>query len=529
MTATAPTDACPACGGALEPAFEVRGVPVHACRHCRTLVTIGTEASFDLYSGPGYYVNESFGSHGDAFHGYRDYLADRRNGDQKFGAVLAQIERLVGVGRLVDVGAGPGFLVDVAVRRGWTAIGVDVNRWAVDYASDHVGVEVHHGTLTDLELADSSFDAVTMLDLLEHVREPGKLVDEAVRVIRPGGVLCILTPDAGSLIARLLRSRWPEMARVSEHLVLFSSRGLETLLRQRGVVPVARTTVGKRSSVATLLADADPIAPRFLRSIRRVVGERLGSMELRVDPRGKVAVFAVRTENDAVVEDLAKLAQARRLTDWLGAQFAQDVRGRVLEVGAGIGTFTDQLLANGAESVVAVEPDPATAATLEGRFAADERVKVLRDELPELSLLAARGDAFDLVVCQNVLEHIDDDGTAVARMAALLAPGGSLDLLVPAHPALFGSLDRAYEHRRRYTRARVEQLVREAGLEMVNAHSFNALGIVGWWTSGRVRARRLDDRALRAFDTLVPVWRRIEDALKPPVGLSLVVRARRPG
>jgi 2-polyprenyl-3-methyl-5-hydroxy-6-metoxy-1,4-benzoquinol methylase len=518
---------CPACGGDLAASFVVRGFQIVRCRSCATLVVTSAGEASALYTGSSYYVNSAFGERDDAFNGYRDYLADRAHSEEKFSSVLARIEQLIGTGTLVDVGAGPGFLVEVAGRRGWAASGVDVNEWAVDYARTIVGVDVRRATLAGLQLPEDSVDAITMLDLLEHVRDPAALIHEAARVLRPGGVLCVVTPDAGSAVARALRARWPEVARVPEHLVLFSGGGLATLLRSQGLAPVASGTVGKRSTLSTLLADADPIAPAVLRRARRLLGSRLGSIELRVNPRGKVAVFAVRSD-DAVVEDLAKLAGATRLSNWMAEQFAADVRGAVLEVGAGIGTFTSRLVDAGAAAVTAVEPDPACATTLQRRFAAESRVNVVRDELPDLPVLAERGLTFDLIVCQNVLEHIDDDQRAVAGMAARLRPGGMLDLLLPAHPRLFGSLDREYEHRRRYTRRRAELLLGAAGLEVVEMHSFNALGIVGWWASGRLVASRLDTRALKAFDAVVPLWRWIEAGLRPRVGLSLVVRARKP-
>ena len=67
---------------------------------------------------------------------------------------------------------------------------------------------------------------------------------------------------------------------------------------------------------------------------------------------------------------------------------------------------------------------------------------------------AAKG--IDTIVCLNVLEHVEDDRGALRRLHAALAPGGRLLLLVPAHEWLYGAIDRAIDHHRRYERAGLE-------------------------------------------------------------------------
>jgi SAM-dependent methyltransferase len=175
-----------------------------------------------------------------------------------------------------------------------------------------------------------------------------------------------------------------------------------------------------------------------------------------------------------------------------------------------------------------VEPEPSFAELLERRFAGDGRVTVVREGLPESSALARNPSTFGMALCQNVLEHIDDDAGALRAIAASLRPGGRLALLVPAHPRLFGSLDRAYGHHRRYTRKRLAALVEASGLELLELYSFNLLGVGGWWVRSRLGARSLGTRSLGAYELLLPVWRPLERRLRPPVGLSLIAHARKP-
>ena len=224
--------------------------------------------------------------------------------------------------------------------------------------------------------------------------------------------------------------------------------------------------------------------------------------------------------------DLDELSKATRLSDWMFDQFRELARGRVAEVGAGIGTFSSRLLAQ-SDELLLIETDPRAAEELQRRFGSDPKVTISQEEVPGCELLAAGG--FDMVLAQNVLEHILDDGAAVREMADAAVPGGAVCLLVPAHPRLYGALDRRYGHHRRYTRARLRALLEDAGLEVRSLYSFNLLGVAGWLVKRRQREPRLDAPSLRAYEALVRFWRPLEERRRPPVGLSLVATAVKPG
>ena len=225
--------------------------------------------------------------------------------------------------------------------------------------------------------------------------------------------------------------------------------------------------------------------------------------------------------------DLDELARARRLRAWMYDQYGDGARGRVAEVGPGLGTFSERLLASQIESLHLVEPDPSFAELLERRFGDDPRVTLARESLPDAPSLRNGHRGLDFIVCQNVLEHVEDDGAALATLADALNPGGQLAMILPAGPRLYGSLDESYGHYRRYTPERVQALVSQAGLELEHVRPFNLLGVAGWWARNLVGAKSLGGGSLRAYERLLTIWRPLEDRLRPPVGLSLVVRARR--
>lgn len=225
--------------------------------------------------------------------------------------------------------------------------------------------------------------------------------------------------------------------------------------------------------------------------------------------------------------DLAELAKAHRLSDWMFAQFRPHAHGRAAEVGAGIGTFSQRLLQAGVDELLLLEPDPALAGVLREKLGSDPRVRIAEESLPVAASLQP-GTDLDFVLCQNVLEHIGDDGAALGTLAGSLRPGGRLTVLVPAHPRLYNSLDRAYSHHRRYSRERLRALAGQSGLEVTALYSFNLLGVAGWWVKGRRGASQLGSGSLRAYEALVRAWRPVEDRLGLPWGLSLVLQARRP-
>ena len=224
--------------------------------------------------------------------------------------------------------------------------------------------------------------------------------------------------------------------------------------------------------------------------------------------------------------DLAALAQAERLADWMYSQFAASVRGEVCEIGPGVGTFSQRILDAGVNSLHLVEPSEEATDHLRLRFGSDPRVSIVSELLPEAPSM--RPESFDFVLAQNVLEHIEDDGGAAAEVAASLRPGGRFGVLVPAHPRLYSALDTAYGHHRRYTRPRLRGILEGAGLRVLELHSFNMLGIAGWWAKKVTGSTHLDPRSLSVYEQLVRVWRPVEDRLSPRWGLSLIAIAERP-
>lgn len=222
--------------------------------------------------------------------------------------------------------------------------------------------------------------------------------------------------------------------------------------------------------------------------------------------------------------ELAAMAYARNYYRWIALQFAPHLGRSVVEVGAGQGTFSAQLLSLPIESLCLLEPAKNLVPTLTARFEDDPRVDVRRAYLEDLRPSSPP----ESIVAVNVLEHIEDDREWLACARSLLRPGGALLLFVPAMQGLYGSLDRAFEHYRRYALAGLRDLVGEAGFRIVTIRRVNSLGVAAWFLAGRVlRSTSLSMRSVSAYDRLVLPWLlRLEERVPPPIGQSILLAAR---
>jgi SAM-dependent methyltransferase len=152
---------------------------------------------------------------------------------RNFLGILKQLESLApGKGPLFDVGAATGILLDLARSRGWQPDGIEPSAWAVRVAGAKYGLTLRQGPFESASLPRDRYAAVTMVDIIEHTPIPFEAVNKAGQILRPGGLLALVTPDIHSASARIAGRGWWHLR--PAHLAYFSRASLAALLGRAG-------------------------------------------------------------------------------------------------------------------------------------------------------------------------------------------------------------------------------------------------------------------------------------------------------
>ncbi|MEO6494507.1 MAG: class I SAM-dependent methyltransferase [Ilumatobacteraceae bacterium] len=211
--------------------------------------------------------------------------------------------------------------------------------------------------------------------------------------------------------------------------------------------------------------------------------------------------------------------------EWLRSLLEPAAHGRVIELGAGVGTFTVALLET-ATHVVAVEPSARQGAVLVESTAHDHRITPIIGYAPD----AISHGPFDGAVLSNVLEHIEDDEPTLREMFEMLKPGGAIAVFSPAFGLLMSDFDRSIGHVRRYRKRDLVQRFERVGFEVTDARYVNMPGFFAWLLIARLcRQRPTGWRLSRFYDRMfVPKARWLESKVRAPFGQSVLVIGRVP-
>ncbi len=377
-------------------------------------------------------------------------------------------------------------------------------------------------------------------DALERVRSDITVIQDAdpsypteyERLIRP-----IAQDDADAVFARRTGGGRPLADVALAHLANFVTDAplVDPLSGQRAFRTEALKSV-------QLNADGDDIDPEI---VVKLSAQLFRFAEVPVElprfprqpllsqlARARTLLRYATTSNDAdnLHEGYNTLARmdsgAPNYNAWLGRRFREHCGRRVLEIGAGIGTITAQIEA-GRELVIALEVDRFFVDRLRNRFRGKPHIRPYLSDVALADWEGLRNERIDTIVLSNVLEHIPDDLGALRRFRQILQPGGSLVILVPALPALFGAIDEAVGHHRRYTAESLRRALEDTGFSIDTLEWMNLVGIPGWFVNSRLlRRRSVPPLQLRLYDRLAPYIARAESHVRLPIGMSLFAVAR---
>ncbi len=204
--------------------------------------------------------------------------------------VVRMLEREVPPGRLLDIGCGVGVLLAAAAPR-WQARGVEPSKWAVRHAREVFKLDVIEGSVDSARFPDGSFDAVTLLDVIEHLPDPTRVLTEIHRILRPGGAFYIYTPDIGAPVARLMGRWWWGLR--AAHLYYFSGATLPALLTKVGFEVRSVRHIGRRFTFGYWLSRMTGYAPRTVGVLMRLCRlVRLDRLPLYINTFDSMGVIA---------------------------------------------------------------------------------------------------------------------------------------------------------------------------------------------------------------------------------------------
>lgn len=258
---------CPLCAGHKQIDFlEVNSYRIVRCVTCGFLFVSPSPTSQQLQS---FYQQGEYYTGGTL--GYSNYMGERRLHERLALRRLRTIERLCpGRGRLLDVGCAAGFFLHVAQQRGWEPFGVELSNEMVSYATQLIGRPIA-GSLSELQAAPHSFDAITLWEYIEHIPDPNDEIERLTALLRPGGILALSTPNTGYWTAVHQPQQWREY-KPPAHLGFFTDRSLRQMLEGCGldVLTLKHTTARA------------PSQPYALFRLLQLLRERAGNREQRI-------------------------------------------------------------------------------------------------------------------------------------------------------------------------------------------------------------------------------------------------------
>jgi 2-polyprenyl-3-methyl-5-hydroxy-6-metoxy-1,4-benzoquinol methylase len=259
---------CPACrcsGAAVPTKIQIHGhTALFKCSRCRThyVWPKPSAAELDTIYGKGYYDSWALGAIG--------LEGIEKIKENTFNRILDIIAQYKTGGTILDIGCAFGHFLDAAEKRGWTACGVEFSEAAAGTAGhDMKKGRIWQGDFIHLQMPTMHFDVITMIDVIEHEYETSSFLRKAHSLLRPDGIMVIVTPDVSSLSCRIMGKFWPHFNQ--EHLVCFSRQTIQSVLSAEGFAVIGSSPFSKAFNLFYLRAQIGAHCRRTVTSLVNVV------------------------------------------------------------------------------------------------------------------------------------------------------------------------------------------------------------------------------------------------------------------
>lgn len=225
------------------------------------------------------------------------------------------------------------------------------------------------------------------------------------------------------------------------------------------------------------------------------------------------------------IEILEELTSAVNYRSWLIGKSLDEIGSRPFELGSGSGVYAEEIIeeASGIESYTASEVSSLSVEKLKNKFDGQHLVSVI-----DLNLPYSPNTLHSSFISWNVLEHIEDDVSALSLANQICENDSFVFAVVPAFPLLMSAFDSKIGHYRRYTRKSLSKKATQAGLVNVQVQYLNFFGWFGWFLLIKLAGGTpKNGLLLKVFDRfLVPILSRLEDHIRVPFGQSVMLKAR---
>lgn len=274
--------------------YNINGFRIVQCNSCGLVFTnprVSKENTLKLYDHTYFKSNDSVSS------GYDDYLKEQPTIEATFerrikyiyshAPEFAQLKDL----RALDIGCAMGFLLKLLRSRGWHCDGIELSKFAADYAKDNLNLNVRQGTLNDLELPPDYYNLITSWDVIEHSYNPKEDIQRIYDALKVGGYTAIITPNRDSIHSMLMQSKWVEYQKPEEHLYFFGAKGLSKIMDTIGLKPIAITRAGKYVSIGFALNRLKSYT-RLFGYVEHMLGNAITSKYIYINPLDKMFILA---------------------------------------------------------------------------------------------------------------------------------------------------------------------------------------------------------------------------------------------
>lgn len=255
----------------------MRGYRLARCMNCSMVWDPFPPENLESVYNKSYFINDNPKG------GYANYFEGMDINRRTFFERVKRInKKAINKNRMLDVGSALGDSLIEARKLGWKDLyGVELSKFAADESKKR-NLKISIGTLHSAKYPSNYFDAVTLQDVIEHVKDPAGEVREIFRILKPGGLIFIVTPDVDGIWSKLLGQLWYHY-KPGEHIMYFSQKSLGNILRDSDFKNIETRKTYHIMSIEYILNRLKYYAPQLFDGLLKIVGKsKLGRTSFKV-------------------------------------------------------------------------------------------------------------------------------------------------------------------------------------------------------------------------------------------------------